>query len=132
MNLSQVYGNSAIGTSPAVNKKQKTNLAVAIGVMGKGSSRTLSIEWACGSDAQPDINNPIMVIEAWLRFVDSGQLSPNALRKAWHRCYRDTQRVVDQAPETAWQGVTSAMSATILHLIQLHIQTNRAYSLEAR
>ena len=90
--------------------------------MGKGSSRTLSIEWTFGSDAQPDINNPIMVIEAWLRFVDSGQLSPNALRKAWHRCYRDTQRVVDQAPETAWQGVTSAMSATILHLIQLHIQ----------
>ena len=42
MNLSQVYGNSAIGTSPAVNKKQKTNLAVATGVMGKGSSRTPS------------------------------------------------------------------------------------------
>ena len=34
LNLSQIYGNSAIGASPSITKKQKSNMAVATGVMG--------------------------------------------------------------------------------------------------
>ena len=40
MNLSHVYGDSAIGASPAIHNKQKSNLSVATGIMDKGSSRT--------------------------------------------------------------------------------------------
>ena len=43
MNLSQTYGNSVIGASPSIHHQQKSNLAVATGIMGKGSSRTLAI-----------------------------------------------------------------------------------------
>ena len=43
MNTSQIYGNSVIGASPSIHNQQKPNLAVATGVMGKGSPRTLAI-----------------------------------------------------------------------------------------
>ena len=89
--------------------------------MGKGTSRTMAIEWTFGAEAHPDINNPIMVIEAWLRFLDSGQIGTRAIDKAWRRCYHETLQVVNDTPKKAWEGVTSAMSATILHLIQLRI-----------
>ena len=81
----QIYGNSAIGAAPRTHNKQKSNLAAATGVMGKGSSRTLAIEWTFGSDAQPDINNPLLVLKAWFRFLDSEQLSQIAITKAWHK-----------------------------------------------
>ena len=122
MRLSQAYGNSATGASPAITSKQKSNLAIASGAMGKGSSRTLAIQWTFGPDAQPDINNPLTVMDAWLRFVDSGEISHRALTKAWDLCYTDMQRVVNTDPLHVWQGVTSAMTATILHLIQFHIK----------
>ena len=89
MHPSQAYGNSAIGASPSITSKQKSNLATASGIMGKGSSRTLTIQWTFGPDAQPDINNPMEVIEAWLRFVDSEEIPHRALTKAWRLCYAD-------------------------------------------
>ena len=122
MRPSQAYGNSAIGASPAITSKQKSNLATASGAMGKGSSRTLAIQWTFGPDAQPDINNPLTVMDAWLRFVDSGEISHRALTKAWHLCYADLQHVVATGPLHVWQGVSLAMTTTILHLIQLHIK----------
>lgn len=64
---SQVYGNSAIGASPAITSKQKSNLAMASGAMGNGSSRTIASHWTFGADALPDVNNPMSVIQAWLR-----------------------------------------------------------------
>ena len=70
---SQVYGNSAIGASPAITSKQKSNLAMASGAMGKGASRTIAIQWTFGADALPDVTNPMSVIHAWLRFVDFGR-----------------------------------------------------------
>ena len=66
--------------------------------MGKGSSRTLAIEWTFGAAGQPDLNNPLMVIRAWLRFYDSGELSVAATRKAWRRCYANLQQTISVTP----------------------------------
>ena len=90
--------------------------------MGKGSSRTLAIQWTFWPDAQPDINNPLSVMQAWLRFADSGEIPHRALTKAWHLCCADLQCVCENDPLHVWEGVTSAMTATILHLIQFHIK----------
>ena len=122
MDPSQVYGNSAIGASPAITYKQKSNLATASGAMGQGASRTIAIQWTFGADALPDVNNPMSVIHAWLRFADSGEVSKAAPTKAWRACYADIQLAVKQDPDHVWEGVTSAMSAKILHLLQLHIK----------
>ena len=89
--------------------------------MGKGSSRTLAIEWTFGSDAQPDINNPLLVLKAWFRFLDSEQLSQVAITKAWHKGYHDIHQSILHK-KLPWEDVTSAMSATLLHLIQLKIR----------
>ena len=98
MHPSQAYGNSAIGASPAITPKQTSHLATASGAMGKGPSRTLAIQWTFGPDAQPDINNTIAVMEAWLRVADSGEISHRALTKAWHLCYANLQHVVATDP----------------------------------
>ena len=97
-------------------------MANASGAMGKGTSRTLANEWTFGGDAHPDITKPMSVITAWLRFVDAGEVSIGALTQTWQLCYANTEEVVRTDPTHAWQGVTSAMTATILHLIQLHIK----------
>ena len=47
----QTYGNSAIGASPSITSRQKSNMANASGVMCKGTSRTLAIQWTFGPDA---------------------------------------------------------------------------------
>ena len=41
---------------------------------------------------------------------------------AWHACYADIQDKIKNGPLHVWGGVTSSMSATILHLLQLHIR----------
>jgi len=62
-----------------------------------------------------------MVMEAWLRFLDSGQISLRAIDKAWHRCYHDVTNDIKANPNKCWDNITSAMSATIMHLLQLRI-----------
>ena len=75
MDPSQAYGDSANGATPAITSKQQFNLATASGAMGKGTSRAIAIQWTFGPDALPDINNPLSVMHAWLRFVDSNEIS---------------------------------------------------------
>ena len=90
--------------------------------MGKGSSRTIAIQWTSGADALPDVTNPMPVIYAWLRFADTADIPDAALTKAWHASYADIQDTIKHDPPHVWRGITSAMSATILHLLQLHIK----------
>lgn len=59
------YGANAIWASPNITAQQKSNLAAATGVMHKGSSRTLAIEWIYGPEGQPEVRNPILAIRAW-------------------------------------------------------------------
>ena len=51
MDKSQVYGISAVGADPKTTSAQKSNMATASGVIHKGSSRKLAIEWVYGTDA---------------------------------------------------------------------------------
>ena len=102
MDPSQAYGNSAIGAPPAITKKQKSNLAMASGAMGKGSSRTIAIQWTVGADALPDVSNPMSVIYAWPRFADTADVPAAALTKAWRACYADIQDTVKYDPQHVW------------------------------
>ena len=56
---------------------------MATGVLHKGSSRTLAIERVYGSDGQPEIRNPLLVLRAWLLFVDTADLPIASINKAW-------------------------------------------------
>ena len=73
------HGTPAIGASPATTSLQKSNLAVATGVLHRGSSRTLAIEWVYGPEGQPDIRNSILILRAWLRFFDESDVPITAL-----------------------------------------------------
>ena len=90
--------------------------------MCKGSSRTIAIEWTYGPDSVPSVNNPMAVLQAWLRFVDKEPIPVEPLKKAWRSSYAEMQAKIISEPTKVWEGVTSAMTASILHLIQLHIK----------
>ena len=70
---------------------------------------------------QPDLRNPLLVMRAWLRFVDTADLPIASINKAWHKRYSDVKnRTVTEATHV-WDSITSAMSASILHL-QLEVR----------
>ena len=122
MDKSQVYGSSAVGVDPKTTSLQKSNLAVPTGTLYQGVSRTLAIEWMYGPDAQPDTRNPLLAFRAWLRFLDTADISVSAIEKAWCKRYASLQAMFNVEDPHIWDSVTSAMSASILHLIHLGIQ----------
>ena len=122
MDKSQVYGSSAVGVDPKTTSIQKGNLAVAMGTLYQGPSRTLAIEWMYGPDAQPDTRNPLLALREWLRFLDTTDISVVAIEKAWCRRYASLQASYSANDPQIWDSVTSAMSASVLHLIQLEVR----------
>ena len=121
MDKSQVYGSSAVGVGPKTTSIQKSNLAVATGTLYQGVSRTLAIVWMYGPEAQPDTRNPLLALRAWLRFLDTADVSVAAIEKAWCRRYASLQARFNADDPNIWDSVTSAMSASILHLIHLGV-----------
>ena len=113
MDKSQVYGVSAVGADPKTTSIQKSNLATASGALHKGSLRTLAIEWMYGPDAQPDTRNPLLAIRAWLRFLDTADVSAAAIKKAWCKRYSDIQASHVAEDPCILGSITSAMSASI-------------------
>ena len=91
MAKSHAYGASAIGADPKVTSSEKSNVAAATGVLHKWSSRTLAIGWVHGSDGQPELRNPLLVMRAWLRFVDAADLPMASINEAWRKRYCDIQ-----------------------------------------
>ena len=77
-----------------------------------------------GSDGQPELRNPLLVMRAWLGFVDTADLSIAPINKAWHKRYCDiqTRTVTEIEIDHVWDSITSAMSASILHLLQLKVR----------
>ena len=66
-----MYGGTAVGVDEATIKKQKQNMAAALGKgLRKGASATIAIELAWGQKAQPGIRAHLGHIEAWLRYFD--------------------------------------------------------------
>ena len=121
MDTSHAYGTSAVGASPTTTSVQKSKLPTATGVLHKGSSRTLAIEWIYGPDGQPEVRNPQLVIRAWLRFYDEAEVPVAAPEKAWPLRYAEITGQIERGPSHVWDAISSAMSASILHLIQLHV-----------
>ena len=111
-----------MGVDPKTTSIQKSNVAVATGTLYQGVSRTLAIELMYGPDAQPDTRNPLLAFRAWLRFLDTAEVSMTAIEKAWCKPYASLQAKVNAEDPHIWDSVTSAMSASILHLIHLGIQ----------
>ena len=71
---------------------------------------------------QPELRNPLLVMRAWLRFVDTADLPIASIGKAWCKRYSDIKtRTVTEATHV-WGSITSAMSPRILHLLQLGIR----------
>ena len=114
------YGASAVGASPSTTSLQKSNLAVAAVVLHRGSSRTLAIEWIYVPEGQPEVGNPVLILRAWLRFYDEADVPIAALEKAWALRYVEITGQIDRGPTHVWDAISSALSASILHLIQLH------------
>ena len=110
------------GVDPETTSIRKSNLAVATGTLYQGVSRTLAIEWVYGPEAQPDTRNPLLALRAWLRFLDTGDISYAAIEKAWCNGYASLQAKLNAGDPLIWDSVTSAMSAIILHLIHLGIR----------
>ena len=107
---------------------QKSNLAAAAGVLHRGSSRTLAIEWVYGPEGQTEVNNPILILRAWLRFFDDSDVPAAALEKGWAMRYAETNEHVSRDPGNIGDAISSAMTASILHLLQLHIAPASATS----
>ena len=122
MDKSQVYGSSAVGVDPKTTSIQKSNLAVATGTLYQGVSRTLAIEWMYGPEAQPDTRNPLLAFRTWLRFLDTADVSVAAIEKAWCRRYASLQASYTANDPNIWDSVTSAMSASIVHLLHLGVR----------
>ena len=122
MDKSQVYGVSAVGADPKTSSMQKSNLATASGALHKGSSRTLAIAWIYGSDAHPDTRNPLLALRAWLRFLGTADVSAAAIQKAWCKRYSDIQASYVAEDPRIWDSITSAMSASLLHLLQVDVR----------
>ena len=119
------------GADPKVTSAQKRTFATASGVLHQRVIQDLAIEWIYGSEGQPELRNPLLVMRAWLRFVDTADLPIASINKAWHKRYSDIQtRTVTEATHVRG-SITSAMSASILHLLQLEIRpispTNRLW-----
>ena len=81
MDKSHGYVASAIGASPSITSQQKSNLDVAAGVMHKGLSRALAIEWVYVPEGQLEVRNPVLILRAWLRFIDASDIPAAALEK---------------------------------------------------
>ena len=64
MAKSHAYGVSAVGVGPKTTSAQKRNMATASGVLHKGSSRMLAIECVYGTEAQPEVRNPLLAMRA--------------------------------------------------------------------
>ena len=56
---SHAYGASPIGADPKATFLQKSIIATATGVLPRGTSRTLAIEWVYGTEGQPEIRPPL-------------------------------------------------------------------------
>ena len=110
---------SAIGASPSITSHQKSNLAAAIGVMHKGSSRTLAIEWIYWPEGQPEVRNPILVIRAWMWFINDTDIPAAALEKGCAMRYSELMDHKNRDPDHIWDAITSAMTTVILHFLQL-------------
>lgn len=122
MDKSQVYGVLAVGADPKTTAAQKSNLAIASGALHKASSRTLAIEWIYGSDAQPEIRNPLLALGAWLSFVDTADIPAASIEKAWCKRYSDIKDRTATEATHIWDTISSAMSTSILHLPQLMVR----------
>ena len=95
---------------------------MATGTLYQGVPRTLAIEWVYGPDSQPDTRNPLLALRAWLRFLDTADISCAAIEKAWCKRYASLQAKFNADDPLIWDTVASAMSASILHLVHLGIQ----------
>ena len=74
---------------PTIVGMQKSNMskASAIGTL-KRASKTLAIEWACGEQGQPELQNPVGNILSWLRYWDSlDHFDPELVKNAWCNCW---------------------------------------------
>ena len=112
MAKSHAYGVSAVGADPKATSAQKSNMATASGALHEGSSRTLAIEWVCGSEAQPELRNPLLVMRAWLRFVDTADIPIASINKAWCKRYSDIKTRTVTETTHVWDSIASAMSAS--------------------
>ena len=75
-----------------------------------------------GPEAQPDTRNPLLALRAWLRFLDTADTSVAAIEKAWCKRYASLRASYTANDPKIWDSVTSAMSASIVHLLQLGIR----------
>lgn len=74
-----------------------------------------------GPEGQPEVRNPILILRAWLRFFDDAEVPIAALEKGWAMRYAEITEHVCRDPDNIWDAISSAMTASVLHLLQLHI-----------
>ena len=101
---------TVIGADPKLTQLQKSNLANATGLQGKGTDNALAVEWVYGEDAQPTVQNPIGCITAWLRLLDETDLPMDGITKGWSMRWSIIEGLLDQE-EYVWGNIASSMSA---------------------
>ena len=67
------------------------------------------------------MRGPVLILRAWLHFYDDADVPVAALEKAWAMRYVEITGHICRDPGHIWDAISSAMSASILHLIQLHV-----------
>ena len=61
-------------------------------------------------------------MRAWLRVVGTADIPIASINKACHKRYSDIKKRTVTGATHVWGSITSAMSASILHLLQLEIR----------
>ena len=117
---SQIFGHTAVGMSPTIVNKCKSNIAEATGMMGAGACATSVIRWAfrkgkyTNASADPRVCIPYDHIKAWMAMY-SGMSNANKIivTKNWHRKHARMKNA-----KSKWQCVRGPMDATIATLME--------------